>query len=171
MVLVPCTVSIQIMLSVTIITGLRVIIFVNGVSLWIGHVLFCSYLRGMRALLLQLHSIWWFMSSNNMLVSQWGLTVLQFELIYIFLAWMQFLTNISIQINYHGEPFGLAFKFIDDLLTVNNKYLKNMFLQFIQKNYNWKKWLSQNRGCSFLDLFLFNDDGELNYRVYDSTLR
>ena len=53
------------------------------------------------------------------------------------------------------------------MLSVNNKYFKNYVSSIYPKELELNETTESNTWCSFLDLFLFNDDGDLKCQVYD----
>ena len=69
--------------------------------------------------------------------------------------------------NHHSRAFKLALRFIDDLLSLNNKYFKRYMSSIYQRDLELKETTESHAKCSFLDLLLFSDDGELKYQVYD----
>ena len=68
---------------------------------------------------------------------------------------------------YHCRLFKLTYRFIDDLLSVNNKMFKKYVSSIYPKDLELKETTESDEKCSFLDLLLFKDDGELKCRVYD----
>ena len=69
--------------------------------------------------------------------------------------------------NYHARSFNLTFRYIDDLLSVNNKHLKDYITSIYPSDLELKETTESNITCSFLDLLLFNDGGILKSKVYD----
>ena len=87
--------------------------------------------------------------------------------LYLFHHEYHFLRRLATEKNIHGKLFGLTFRYIDDLLSVNNKYFKDYVSDIYPDALELKETTESNTSCSFLDLLLFDDDGELKSRVYD----
>jgi len=87
--------------------------------------------------------------------------------LYLFYHEYKFLQKLAKDKSYHGRSFGLTFRYIDDLLSVNNKYFKDYVSSIYPDDLELKETTESSASCSFLDLLLFSDDEELKSRVYD----
>ena len=87
--------------------------------------------------------------------------------LYLFYYEYNFLMTFQKEKNYHGRFFNLSFRFIDDLLSINNKYFKDHISTIYPNALELKETTESDTSCSFLDLLIFNDDGELKFRIYD----
>ena len=56
---------------------------------------------------------------------------------------------------------------MDDLLSVNNKYFEKDVFSNYPKELKLTETSKSNRGCSYFDLLLVHNEGEINCRVYD----
>ena len=75
--------------------------------------------------------------------------------LYLFYHEYHFLQKLKSEkdTSYHGNSFKQTFRFIDDLLSVNNKYFKNYISSIYPKDLELKETTESNEKCSFLDLF------------------
>ena len=87
--------------------------------------------------------------------------------LYLFYHEYNFLMKMAKDKNYHARSFNLTFRYIDDLLSVNNKHLKDYITSIYPSDLELKETTESNITCSFLDLLLFNDGGILKSKVYD----
>ena len=87
--------------------------------------------------------------------------------LYLFYHEYNFLEKLAKDKNYHGKSFGLTFRYIDDLLSMNNRYFQDYVSLIYPDDLELKETTESNTPCSFLDLLLFNDDEELKSRLYD----
>ena len=78
-----------------------------------------------------------------------------------------FLLKLGKDKNYHGKFFNRSFRFIDDLLSINNKHFKEYISTIYPDELELKETTESSTSCSFLDLLLFNDKDELKFGVYD----
>ena len=69
--------------------------------------------------------------------------------------------------NYKSKSFNMTFRYIDDLLSSNNKPLKQYITSMYPSDLELKETTESDRECSFLDLLLFNENGELKSKGYD----
>ena len=79
----------------------------------------------------------------------------------------EFLDSLTKKNIHHAQCFNLTVRFIDDLLTVNNKYFRTYLPQIYPKELELKETTESNLKCSFLDLLLFSDDNQLKFKLYD----
>ena len=87
--------------------------------------------------------------------------------LYLFYYEYNFLLKLGKDKNYHGKFFNRSFRFIDDLLSINNKHFKKYISTIYPDELELKETTESSTSCSFLDLLLFNDKDELKFRVYD----
>ena len=87
--------------------------------------------------------------------------------LYLFYHEYNFLMKMAKDKNYHARSFNLTFRYIDDLLSVNNKHLKDYITSIYPSDLELKETTESNITCSFLDLLLFSDGGILKSKVYD----
>ena len=87
--------------------------------------------------------------------------------LYLFYHEYAFLMKLGKGKNFEGKSFNHTFRFIDDLLSINNKHFKKHISSIYPKELELKETTESNTSCSFLDLLLFNSNGELKFRVYD----
>ena len=66
-----------------------------------------------------------------------------------------------------AKCFGLTFRYIDDLLSINNKYFKQCIPSIYPSELELKETTENTSECSYLDIMMFNDDGELKFKLYD----
>ena len=87
--------------------------------------------------------------------------------LYLFYHEYDFLMKLGKGNNFEGKSFNRTFRFIDDLLSINNKHFKKYISSIYPNELELKETTESNTSCSFLDLLLFNDNEELKFRIYD----
>ena len=86
--------------------------------------------------------------------------------LYLFYHEYHFLENLDKK-DYRGKCFGLTFRYIDDLLSINNKYFKQCISSIYPNDLELKETTENDSECSYLDIMMFNDDDELKFKLYD----
>ena len=67
-----------------------------------------------------------------------------------------------------ARKFNHTFRYIDDLISLNNPEFKNFINTIYPKELELKETTEGESGCSYLDLFLFKDSNcSLKSRLYD----
>ena len=87
--------------------------------------------------------------------------------LYLFSYEYDFLQSLTKRNIHHGKNFNLTFRYIDDLLSVNNKYFKAYLHEIYPNELELKETTGSNETCSYLDLALYSDGGKLKFRLYD----
>ena len=87
--------------------------------------------------------------------------------LYLFYHEYHFLKDLSKKKDFHGKFFKLTFRYIDDLLSINNKYFKQHIQSIYPNDLELKETTENDSECSFLDIMMFNDERELKFKLYD----
>ena len=86
--------------------------------------------------------------------------------LYLFYHEYKFFENLP-KDDKRSKCFGLTFRYIDDLLSINNKYFKQCIPSIYPNELELKETTENTSECSYLDIMMFNDDGELKFKLYD----
>ena len=87
--------------------------------------------------------------------------------LYLFYYEYKFLERLQKDKNYHGKYFKFTFRYIDDLLSINNKHFREYISQIYPDELELKETTENHMECSFLDIMMYNDNGELKFKLYD----
>ncbi len=67
-----------------------------------------------------------------------------------------------------ARKFNFTFRYIDDLISLNNSYFKDYIKEIYPKELELKETTESKDGCSYLDLFIFRSDNDrLRCKLYD----
>ena len=87
--------------------------------------------------------------------------------LYLFYYEYTFLEQLQKGKNFHSKHFKFTFRFIDDLLSINNKHFREYISQIYPGDLELKETTENDMECSFLDIMMYNDNGELKFKLYD----
>ena len=87
--------------------------------------------------------------------------------LYLFYHEYAFLERLPRDKKFHGKHFKLTFRFIDDLLSINNGYFREYISQIYPGDLELKETTESDMECSFLDVMMYNDNGEIKFKLYD----
>ena len=89
--------------------------------------------------------------------------------LYLFSYEYDFMMNLMSSKKLHlCRKFSNSFRYIDDLIALNNPYFGNYIKDIYPKELELKETTESETCCSYLDLFLYKDvDGMLKSKLYD----
>ena len=89
--------------------------------------------------------------------------------LYLFSCEHEFMLNLMKQNKLHlARKFNYTFRYIDDLISLNNPEFKHFIQSIYPKELDLKETTENESGCSYLDLFFYkNGEGMLKSKLYD----
>ena len=87
--------------------------------------------------------------------------------LYLFYYEYKFLEKLPKDKKFHGKYFKLTYRFIDDLLSINNKYFREYISQIYPDDLELKETTENDKECLFLDIMMYNNDGGIKFKLYD----
>ena len=87
--------------------------------------------------------------------------------LYLFYYEYDFLEKLSGKHIHYAKSFNRTFRYIDDLLSINNKHFKDHVQNIYPSELELKETTESDSECSYLDLLFFSENGELKIRLYD----
>ena len=88
-------------------------------------------------------------------------------LLYLFYFEYKFMKNLMKNNLTKARSFTYSFRYIDDLLTINNPCFENNVKEIYPREFVLKKTTESNNLCSYLDVGISIVNGHFNTTVYD----